>query len=1150
MLLVGLLAATCARSQTATGSNIRSKTIATNRPLHIDSFSIVPRTLFISGLDTSFFDLDEIDAKLTWKKPAPVDSVFVSYRVFPYRLNDVARRYTYDSIMNNFKAEPFVYDRNSRRTATSGIFDFGTMNYNGSFGRALSFGNNQDVVVNSQFNLQLSGMIGDSIEVAAAITDNNIPLQPDGTTQQLNEFDRVWLQFKKHGWEANLGDIDIRQNKNYFLNFYKRVQGISYSMQSRPGAKVFNKALVSGAVAKGKFTRNIFMGQEGNQGPYRLQGANNEFFFIVLAGTERVFIDGQLMQRGEDQDYVINYNTAEITFTPQRMITKDSRIQVEFEYADRNYLNALLYASNETVVGKKLTVNIAAYNNSDAKNSPINQPLDNRQRQFLNSIGDSINRAFYPAVALDSFEVGKILYAKFDTAYNGISDSIYIFSTEKNNAKYSLGFIEVGFGRGNYVPDFNSANGKVYKWVQPVNGLPQGNFEPATYLVTPKKQQLVSAGAVYNFSKNNQLAAELAMSNNDVNTFSTRQKGNDKGFAAKLRYANNIQWHTMAGKALQIQTSAGYEYVEKSFKPLERLRAVEFYRDWGLDFLPAAATEQLPSFDVHLSDSAGNTLQYQLNAYLRSDDYTGTRHTLTHRQQLGGWQFNNIFKYTHINAAANKGFFLRPVIDVSKVFTRLKNYSIGGSYLVEHNELRNRFSDTVSPLSFAFTTIAAFLRSDQGKENRWGITWFTRENKLPYGRELLTTDRSQNLNLVTELLTNSHHQFRLNATYRRLEVINANITNLKPETSILGRAEYAINEWNGLVTGNVLYEVGAGQEQRRDFSYIQVPAGRGEFAWNDYNADGIPQINEFEIAVYADQAKYIRVFTPTNTFVKANYTQLNYSLTLNPKQAVANFKNKKLKDVLGRFNLQSSLQTGKKVLATGIVNFNPFKGGILDTSLVTLNNIVANTISFNRFSSRWGVDVSNSRNYNKALLTYGFESRQLNDWTIKARWNITRRYSIEYINRAGTNSLFTPSFANRNYSLDVFSAEPRLTFTQGTQYRLVSGYQYTQKINKALYGGERSTNHSLNIEGKYNAVNNTSLNGRFTYSSIQFTGTPNNTVSYIMLDALVPGKNFIWNIDLTKRLGNNLELNFQYEGRKPGETRTIHTGRASLRALL
>jgi hypothetical protein len=391
---------------------------------------------------------------------------------------------------------------------------------------------------------------------------------------------------------------------------------------------------------------------------------------------------------------------------------------------------------------------------------------------------------------------------------------------------------------------------------------------------------------------------------------------------------------------------------------------------------------------------------------------------------------------------------------------------------------------------------------------------------------------------------------RLNVTYRELNVTHQTLTTIKPDNSLLGRLQYNINEWKGFVTGYVLYELGAGQEQKRDFSYLEVQAGRGQYAWNDYNGDGVSQLNEFEIAQFQDQAKYIRIFTPTNQFIKANYNQFNYSLSINPRAIASTIHNKRFKNFITRFNLQSSLQTSKKVLSDGNLHFNPFEKNINDTALINLTNTLSNTLSFNRASSIWGIDVSNINNNNKALLTYGLESGQLKDFILKGRFNLKRAYTVELIQRWGTSELTTPQFNNRNYNITSIQTEPKFIYTNSTKYRLQASYQYLKKSNLEAFGGEQSTANSLNIEAKYNSAKGNVLSTKFTSTNIIFSGIQNTTVSYIMLDGLLPGKNYLWNIEFTKRLNNNFEISFNYEGRKPGESRIINIGRASVRAIL
>ncbi|MES2773247.1 MAG: hypothetical protein V4722_03635 [Bacteroidota bacterium] len=1133
-------------------SNIRQKKIAVQlRPIPFDTLSIVPNSFIIKGFSKEQYLLNEADAKLQWKELPKTDSVEISYRVFPFQLSTVSRRYLYDSIADKISADPFVFNRNNRKAADNKLMDFGSLTYSGSLGRSLSFGNSQDAVVNSSFNLQLNGMLGDSIQIAAAITDNNIPIQPDGTTQQLNEFDRIFLQFKKRTWQVDLGDIDLRQSNFYFLNFYKRLQGISFQTENKISKNITNKLTATGAIAKGKFTRNIFQGLEGNQGPYRLTGANNELFFVVLAGTERVFIDGVVMQRGEDQDYVINYNTAEVTFTPKQMITKDKRIQVEFEYADRNYLNYLVYAGNEVQLGKKLKISIGAYSNSDSKNSPINQTLEKEHKQFLSQVGDSIQNAFYPTAYLDTFAVGKVLYIKKDSIVNGTSYPIFMYQATPTNEMFGLSFTDIGQGKGNYIPAFNAANGKVYMWVAPLNGIPQGNYEPVSLLVTPKKQQVATIRTEYKLTDNALAFMEAAFSKRDLNSFSSKDKGDDVGSAFKIGVTDN-RAVTIAKKKLELSSSLGYEYVNEKFRPLERLRSVEFLRDWGLPFnLANMVTEQLPTLGFQLKDASANNVQYNYQGYIRSDGYKAHRQLINNYFNYKGWQLNDAVMYTSITGSNFAGYLLRPSIRLEKLLKNVGNYQVGGSFYMDHNQLRFKQSDSLSLNSFSFSDWSAFIKSNQAKDNRWSLNYTSRINRLPVSKEFETADQSHNYTGLLELLKNNHHQFRLNATYRILKIRNQSITTQKPEDNLLGRAEYITNILKGMISANLLYELGAGQEQRRDFSYVEVPAGQGEFTWIDYNNDGIQQLNEFETALFQDQAKFIRVFTPTNQFIKAAYNTFNYSLTISPRNMLNKPGLSRMGKMLSRIIFQSSLQTSRKAISNSKFQVDPFKGSVSDTNLISLVNTFANTLSYNRSSTVWGFDVNQNFNTSKAILTYGFETRKYRDWAGRIRWNIGRKFTIEMLERLNRQELVVPNpkFDNRNYLIKTVSVEPKLTFTSGTVFRMAASLRSDWKKGSSSIGNEPCTIQSVNLESKYNVLQSAVINAKLTFSNIDYNGPTNSTVAFIILDGLQPGRNILWSADFTKRLANSLELNFQYEGRKPGSGNTVHIGRASLRAL-
>ena len=128
-------------------------------------------------------------------------------------------------------------------------------------------------------------------------------------------------------------------------------------------------------------------------------------------------------------------------------------------------------------------------------------------------------------------------------------------------------------------------------------------------------------------------------------------------------------------KDLTLQSSVIYEYVQDRFKPIERLRNVEFNRDWSLPFDAPAATENLITGSLQLHDAKNNYVHYELTNYNRSDNYNGIRNSIEHVMMFKGWKIADKFYITNINSSIQKGSYLRPSIDVSRKFRCIKRYN-------------------------------------------------------------------------------------------------------------------------------------------------------------------------------------------------------------------------------------------------------------------------------------------------------------------------------------------------------------------------------------------------------------------------------------------------------------------------------------------
>lgn len=1025
------------------------------------------------------------------------------------------------------------------------LFDFQQLNKQGSISRGLGVGNNQNLVLNSGFNLQLSGKLTDSVELLASMTDNNLPFQPDGYTQQLQDFDRVFVQIRDRKNSLIVGDYDLTRPNSYFLNFFKNVKGARIDNTITSLGKGQLKQTASFSAARGQFGRNVFLGREGNQGPYRLTGANPGEFIVILAGSERIYIDGELLKRGEQYDYVIDYNTADLTFTPNRLITNQSRIIAEFEYANQAFARSIAYYGAD-FEQNRLKIGFHSYRESDNRNQPLFQDLTNDQQRFLSTLGDSIATASFPSAVESPFDGRQVRYKQIDSL--GFSP-VYVYSINPDSARFSVSFSLVGQGNGDYIPAVSTANGRVFQWVAPEvsNGdtLRKGTHAPVIRLTAPNRLQMSTVNASLPIDKYTDLQVEGAQSVNDQNLFSDINNENNQGYALKAKLQTNRPINA-TGK-LKLRAGVDVEWLDDNFKIVQPYRNMEFARDWNVPTLYAEQQERMTGVFVGMSYKDSTRLDYNFKQYLISDVYQGYRQGLLGMHQDKNTQAAVSYDVLSSSSAFFEGDYVRAKANLQRKFGSIQ---AGASYELEDNLVFRPGTDTLAINSFRFDIASLFVSYQTAAFDKISLRYTYRNDLLPFGQtELQETQTGHSYTLATELNRWEDHLFKLTATYRLLNTFETPEQTANREGNYLGQLEYSGNFVKNLVTWSSFYSFSQGQELRREIAYLEVPRGQGNYTWIDYNENGVQELDEFELSFFSDQANYIKIFIPGNTFVATYSNKFNQTLQLNP----ANLLSKK--HWLSRFSNLTAFSMEQKNQGDNAISFlNPFDLRLNDTSLVAANGNIRNTLFFNRNNPKFGIDLGYQRNLQRILLANGTETRENTDQNIRLRWNLLQQLNFESLLQRGQRLLTADLFAVRNYNISQVEWVPALNWTANSKLRLGLKYAYRQKLNnRDLLENEISAEsvdiQELGGELNYNLLASSAI--RITFSNINnaFVGDPNSPVGFEMLQGLLPGSNQVWSVSLFRKLSNNLQLNLTYDGRNSENSPVVHTGRVQARLV-
>jgi hypothetical protein len=1087
-------------------------------------------------LSTAVWEFKPITGYWKWtpllSTSEPLKDVVITFDVQPVGLQRTYARRTLATIDSSsvggdsLTAPQQVVKRSLTEEALFGDVD---LQRSGSLSRGVTVGSNQDLTLESGLRFDLNGRIAEEVEIIASLTDQSTPIQPDGSTQNLREFDKVYMQLKAPSTMVEMGDVDVSLDESEFARINRRLQGVSGSYQLNQG-----QAKAAFSVARGQFRIQRFNGQDGVQGPYRLTGGQGEEFIIVLAGTERVYINGERVQRGEQNEYIIDYGLGEVHFTSNQLIRDETRIVIEFEYLNRNYTRTLAAAEvqEDSLLDGRLSIGASVIREADNDNLANQAYLGQEEADLLATVGDQLDQAVVSGADSVGYrpDADFVLYSRVDTTFDGQTITIFKNIPGDSTSVYRVQFSDVGEGNGAYQRVGRSVNGLVFEWVGPG----QGRYEPFRQLIPPQKRQMVSIRGAYQLTDHWEVFGEWAGSDYDQNRLSSLDDQNNQD----LGYWGGIRLTETKTELGTVRAEVSQRYQGRKFSYFERVRDVEFDRKWNITS-SQETQERITQADAKWSWSPQSSLDISAGIIGR-DSLDGNRQQLKLETSESGWPSIS-YRLERVESSDRymdqEGNWIRQQ-GLSQYLwnTKAGTWIPQFQWEQEHRKQTYLPTDTLTNESIRFYDIGPGLNW-RSENERWqlGAKYsYRQEDRIldehfrPYSdgweqRYSFSYDRG------SQFQTNNEVAFRTK-DYRSAFEERQQRTDSK---GVFIRSQTSGEALKGLFYGQVLYDVSTQRRALLQETYIEVGPEIGQYVWEDTNKDGIQQIDEFFPELSPNEGTFVKQYVPSDDLFPIIDLRTRFQHRIIPARLWDVRKSDGIKRFLANTQWSGTIEiressTTDALSDVYLLRLNTFRN---DSTTLEGRFFWRQELRFFTQIPKWDVRLVTSQSEGLQQRTAGGESSALDRYELYSSYRLNRRLVIEQRSSYNQNQRSSASFDSRNFNIKEWSVEPGidLMFNRNLQNSVSLAYQ--NRTDSSSPDGAQVDLWKVTADTRSYLFQKVQLMGRVEWRNVTLQGASSTLGRFELTDGAGEGNQWRWSLQANYRVNTLIRASLNYDGR-------------------